>query len=82
MKNKRRYKADHRYEKGRSARQTRTAEILMEIPENFALDLLDLGVACRYLKTLVLNQQVKRYLTKYRPTTLDKLEHVLAEFNS
>lgn len=62
--------------------EAKTAETLQRIPEGFAADLLHLTLCCRYIEALIHQPRVKRYVSKYHPATLTKLEALLSEFNS
>jgi hypothetical protein len=62
--------------------QAKTAEIIQGVPESLPTDLLHLTVCCRYLEALIGEPRVKRYISKYHPAILDKIEKLLAAFNS
>jgi hypothetical protein len=49
-------------------------------PKNLCADQLRLTTCCRYAEWLLKNPRVLRFLTKYHPAELRKLEDVLAEF--
>jgi hypothetical protein len=67
----------------RKWRRTRTANLLRlsgELPKNLCVDELNLTVCCRYAESLMENSRINRYLAKYHPRDLRKLQTLLDEF--
>jgi hypothetical protein len=49
------------------------------VEKSYGMDILTLGVCCRYIEWLLSDVQVQRYTSKRYPDILQQLQQVLAE---
>jgi hypothetical protein len=71
---------DESWKRWYATRNRNLLEISGELPKNLCKDELNLTVTCRYAQSLLGNERVLRYLTKYHPVALGKLNHLFGEF--
>lgn len=50
------------------------------VEKSYGMDILTLGVCCRYIERFLGNARVQRYLSKRYPDILQQLQQVLADF--
>jgi len=62
-------------------RNRRLLEISGELPKNLCQDEMKLTVICRYTQCLMENKRVLKYLTKYHPVALRRLNELVGEFD-
>lgn len=65
--------------KGKRTRKMKIANILKNVPETLAADLINLMVAGRYAQALLENPSVKRYVNKYHPDVFTTINGLLAD---